>query len=115
MLPVKNSMRIHCNETCTVFYSMKFCSRSFVKTSFHWMKQTTWNWRDHFHEEGQLEVLLNNYTENRADYLGGHWLLNSICATTHKIKFFHRVVHPEESEPMAPVHHLFRHLRKVFV
>jgi len=56
------------------------------------MKQETQNWHTHFQDKGQLEVLLNNYSENCADYLGGHGLLNGICTTTHKIKIFHRVV-----------------------
>lgn len=73
------------------------------------MKQTTWNWWDHFHEEGQFEVLLNNNSENHAHYPCGHWLPSGICATTHKIKVFHRVVCPEENELMAPVHPLFHH------
>lgn len=90
-----------------VFHSMKCCS--FVKTSFNWMKQKTWNWYDNFHEGGQLEVLLNNDSENCADYLGGHRFLSGTCTTTHKTKFFHRVVCPEQSELMAPVHHLFHH------
>ena len=79
------------------------------------MKQETQNWHTHFQDKGQLEVLLNNYSENCADYLGGHGLLNGICTTTHKIKIFHRVVWAEESELMAPVHHLFHHLREDFV
>lgn len=79
------------------------------------MKQAIWNRCDLFHEEGQLEVLLNNYSEPPADQLGGHWLFNGICATSHKIKFFHRVVCSEESLLMAPVHHLFHHFRKGFV
>lgn len=66
------------------------------------MKQTIWNWYNHF-PEGKLEELQNNQTEKRTDYLHSHYLN------------VHRVVCPEESQLMALNHHLFHHLRNGFV